>query len=128
MNGPSIDVLGSTIVTAWYTSPKNKSAVYVTFSNNPIKISNSSMGRVDVVLIDKDIATVSWIEPNGETASIMLADVYRDGTVNNRRTVAEVSPSRSSGFPRLAKVQGGILVAWTDVDRDKGISTKFFSN
>ena len=130
VNGPSIDAIDNSGVIAWYTSAENKPVVYVLFDDQdePIKISNSKMGRVDVVLKDKDTATVCWIEPSDESASLMLADVHLDGTVTNRRTVAEVSPSRSSGFPRLAKVQGGILLAWTDLDRDKGISTKFFSN
>ena len=62
-----------------------------------------------------------------KTASVMLADVHRDGSIHNRRTVASVSPSRSSGFPRIAKVTGGILVAWTNVDREKGITTQFYA-
>ena len=127
VNGPSLDVRDEVVVAAWYTAPENKPSVYVAFSDEPIKISNSILGRVDVVLMDKDTATVCWIEPNGDTASVMLADVEVDGKVYNRRTVASVSPSRSSGFPRIAKVQGGILVAWTDLDRTQGINTRFYS-
>ena len=128
VNGPSIDTDSQTTVIAWYTSPQNNSAVYVSFSDQdkPIKISSSKLGRVDVVVIGNDTALVCWIEPTGETASVMLADVHRDGTVNNHRTVAEVSSSRSSGFPRLAKVKDGVLVAWTDLNREQGINAKFF--
>jgi hypothetical protein len=128
VNGPSMDVMGETFVEAWYTAPENNSAVYVSFSETPIKISDSILGRVDVLVMGKNKATVCWIEPNGETASVMLIDVFKDGTIENKRTVAKVSPSRSSGFPRLAKVNGGILVAWTDLEREVGISTNFFPN
>jgi hypothetical protein len=128
VNGPSMDVLGDTFVAAWYTSPSNKSAVYVTFSEEPIKVSSSILGRVDVLAVGKDKVTVCWLEPNGDTASVTLADVHRDGTIENKQIVAQVSPLRSSGFPRLAKVNGGILVAWTDLDREVGISTNFFPN
>lgn len=129
VNGPSLDVLGDVVVAAWYTAPNPGigSTVYVAFSEEPIKISDSILGRVDVVLIDKDTATVCWIEPNEDLASVMLADVEVDGTIQNRRTVAQVSPTRSSGFPRLAVVDGGILVAWTDLDRSQGINTRFYS-
>ena len=128
VNGPSMDVLGDTFVAAWYTSPSNKPAVYVTFSEEPIKVSSSILGRVDVLAVGKNKATVCWLEPNGDTASVTLADVHRDGTIENKQIVAQVSPLRSSGFPRLAKVKGGILVAWTDLEREVGISTNFFPN
>jgi len=131
VNGPTIDAIGNDSVIAWYTSPGNISQVNVAFANNdgmqkPIQISTSMKGRVDVVMLSPTRAIACWIEPNGETASVMLADVHRDGTVNNRRTVAQVSPTRSSGFPRVAKTDGGILVAWTDLERSQGVNAKFF--
>ena len=128
VNGPSMDILEDTFVAAWYTAAAKNAGVFVAFSKERIKISDSILGRVDVLVVGKDKAVVCWIEPNKDTASIMLADVYADGTIDNKQVVAKVSPSRSSGFPRLAKVHGGILVAWTDLDREVGISTKFFSN
>ncbi len=127
VNGPSIDAIDSTIATAWYTAPGNKPKVYVSFSDDPILISNSILGRIDIVVINKDTAVATWLEPNGETASVMLAAIHRNGTVNKKRVVASVSPSRSSGFPRIAKVMGGILVAWTDSNREQGISAQFFA-
>ena len=133
VNGPSIDAIENDSVIAWYSSPNNKSIINVAFADNdgtqkPIQISTSNTGRVDVVMQSPTLATVCWIEPNGETSSVMLADVQKEGTIDNRRTIAEVSPTRSSGFPRLAKVNDGVLIAWTDLDREKGISTKFFAN
>jgi hypothetical protein len=124
VNGPSIDARDGTVVIAWYTAPDNKPAVYVSFPDNPIKVSESILGRVDVVVIDKNTAAATWLEPNGETASVMVAEVHKNGTIDNKQVVANVSPNRSSGFPRIAKVNGGILLAWTDLDRTKGISTK----
>jgi hypothetical protein len=134
VNGPSIDAIENSSVVAWYTAPTPGigPAVYVSFATNddrekPIQISTSILGRVDVVMLEPNIAVVAWLEPNGETASIMLAEVHRDGTITNRQTIASVSPSRSSGFPRIIKVKGGILAAWTDVDRELGISTTFLA-
>ena len=128
VNGPSIDANDSTLAIAWYTAPENKPAVYVAFSETPIKISDSILGRVDIVVVAKDTAVVTWLKPSGETASVMLATVHSDGTIENKKEIAKVSPSRSSGFPRIAKVDGGILLAWTDLDREKGISTQFIAN
>ena len=127
VNGPSMDAQDDTFVAAWYTAAVKNAGVFVTFSEEPIKISDSILGRVDVLVTGKDKAVVCWLEPNGDTASVMLANVHADGTIENKLVVAEVSPLRSSGFPSIAKVDGGILVAWTDLDREVGISTKFFA-
>jgi hypothetical protein len=128
VNGPSMDVEGDTFVAAWYTAPNDNPAVYVAFSEAPIKISESILGRVDIVVTGKDKAAVVWLESDKEKATVMLATVNADGTIKNKIEVAEVSHSRSSGFPRIAKLEDGILVAWTDYNREKGISTKFYAN
>ncbi len=128
VNGPSIDATEGMVVMAWYTAPEYKPAVFVSFPDNPIKVSNSILGRVDVVAIDADTAMATWLEPNGETASVILAIVHADGTIEIKKAIAQVSPSRSSGFPRIAKVDGGVLLAWTSLHRKNGISTKFFAN
>ena len=133
VNGPTIDAIENDSVIAWYTAPGNKSKVNVAFADSegikkPIQISTSIKGRVDILLRTPTLATACWIEPNGETASVMLVDVHIDGTVDNRRTIAEVSSSRSSGFPRLVKVNGGLLVAWTELDRKQGINATFLPN
>jgi hypothetical protein len=127
VNGPSIDAGDGTVVIAWYTAPTPGigPTVYVAFPDKPIKVSESILGRVDVGVLDKNTAAATWLEPNGETAAVMLAHVQVDGTIDNKQVVAQVSPNRSSGFPRIAKVDGGILLAWTDLDRAKGISSRF---
>ena len=128
VNGPSMDKLEDTFVAAWYTAPEQNSAIYVAFSEEPIKISESVLGRVDIVVTGKNKAAVVWLEPKGEKAFVMLATVSEDGTIQNKVEVAEVSHSRSSGFPRIARLSDGVLVAWTDPNREKGISTKFYAN
>ena len=128
VNGPSIDAIGNDSVVAWYTAPENKTSVQISFANNeerekPIQISTSVLGRVDIVLLDKEVALVCWFEPTGETSALMLAEVHRDETVTNVQSIAEVSSSRSSGFPRISKVDGGVLIVWTDIDRLNGINS-----
>ncbi len=125
VNGPSIDARDGTQVMAWYTGAGDSASVYVSFSGKTMKISDSIMGRVDVVVVDKESALATWLEPNGGTASVMLAVVRSDGTVAEADVIAQVSASRSSGFPRIATIDGGVLLAWTSQDRDKGIETKY---
>jgi len=128
VNGPSIDAIGTSSVVAWYSAPENASIVHIAFrdgdvTGTPIQLSTSIMGRVDVVMIDEATAVACWLEPNDETAAVMLVTVHRDGTVTDRKQVASVSLSRNSGFPRIAKVGEGLLVVWTSIDRDKGLGS-----
>jgi len=126
VNGPSIDAIGTTSVVAWFTAPENNPKAFAVFKNgdnvgDPILISNSTLGRVDVVMVDPKTAVVCWIELGENDASIQISVVHDDGRITQRKHVSDVASSRSSGFPRIVKVDEGILVVWTDLDREIGI-------
>ncbi len=127
VNGPSIDAVGTSSVVAWYTGSESASGVFAAFLDDqmgvPIQLSDGFMGRVDVVMLDEKTAVACWLEPSNDTTSVMVATVHRDGSITDRQTIAEVASSRKSGFPRIAKIKDGLLIAWTDKDRHKGIST-----
>ena len=118
VNGPRCDVIDNTLAVAWFTLAENNARVNVTFSNdggetfgNPIQLNDSSsVGRVDVVLLDEQSALVSWMEGS----SIKIAKVFSNGKKERVTTVAESSEARSSGFPQLTKSGNTVLVAWTD--------------
>ena len=128
VNGPSMDAMGSSCVIAWYTGAEKKSGVFATFLSDridpPIQLSVGFKGRVDVVMIDENTAVACWLETKDDSTSVTIATVHKDGTVTDRRIIAMVASSRKSGFPRIAKVKEGLLIAWTDKDKHKGISTK----
>lgn len=131
VNGPSIDAVGSTCVVAWYTGAEQSPGVFAAFLseqiNAPIQLSDGFRGRVDVVMLDEKTAVACWLEPDGETTTVVIATVHKNGSITDRRTIAEVASSRKSGFPRIAKIKNGLLVAWTDEDPHKGISTTVVS-
>jgi len=57
VNGPSIDANDTDVVVAWFTSPELASAANIAFINedgiqDPIQLSDKTIGRVDVVLQD----------------------------------------------------------------------------
>jgi len=128
VNGPSMDAMGSSCVVAWYTGAEKKSGVFAAFLSDqrvtPIRLSDGFRGRVDVVMLDEKTAVACWLEPKDQSTSVVIATVHKNGKVTNRQTIAEVASSRKSGFPRIAKVKEGLLIAWTDKDKHKGISTK----
>ena len=90
-------------------------------------MSDGYVGRVDVVMLDEKTAVACWLEPENETISVMIATVHKDGSITDRRTIAEVTSSRKSGFPRIAKIKDGLLIAWTDKDSHAGISSTVVS-
>jgi hypothetical protein len=124
VNGPRVSANGSTLVVAWFTITDHKSKVTVSFSDDggktfdkPIRVDEGkAIGRVDVVMLDRESAMVSWMEG----VKIKSAKVNRDGSKERSIVIGESSESRSSGFPQMTRHGNQILFAWTD-DKEKNI-------
>ncbi|MBJ2174519.1 hypothetical protein JBL43_09740 [Aureibaculum sp. A20] len=124
VNGPKAAAIDSTLVVAWFTAANSVPKVNLIFSSNngrnfdkPIQIDNGKpIGRVDVALLDKDNALVSWMETKKDEAEIKILKVHKDGTKSEPITIANISAARASGFPQLEVVKGIIYVAWTDLN------------
>jgi len=131
VNGPRASADGNNLAIAWFTSPDKKAQVNVIFSddggenfNKPIRIDEeTSIGRVDVEMLDEKSAMVSWMEG----AVIKAAKVYKDGTKDSSITIATTSESRSSGFPQMTKSGNDLIFAWSD-DKNKTIKISRLSN
>ncbi len=131
VNGPRVSANGNDLAIAWFSSPDKKAQVNVIFSadggasfNKPIRIDEeTSIGRVDVEMLDKKSAMVSWMEG----AVIKAARVFRDGTKESSITIATTSESRSSGFPQMTKSGTDLIFAWSD-DKTKTIKIARLSN
>lgn len=75
VNGPRSDADGNTLAIAWFSAPDGKSQVNVIFSEDagetfaaPVRIDEGSpIGRVDIVLINKEKAVVSWMEESDQS-------------------------------------------------------------
>ena len=122
VNGPATSAIGDTVVVVWFTGARDTSRVNVVFSidagasfSAPVRADGGlPTGRVDVELLSSDAALVSWIERvGGDTAQVRARIVRRDGTVEPHVIVSPSSGTRSSGFPRMARTEDGVLIAWT---------------
>lgn len=128
VNGPRADALDNNLVIAWFTAAENEPVVKIIFSadggetfETPIHINaGKTIGRVDVVMLDAEIAMVSWMED----ASIKVMQVHRDGSKGNPITIATTSEARSSGFPQLTKSGDHLIVAWTDDEAKRVMTVK----
>ncbi len=118
VNGPRADAIGNNLAIAWFSMKDKESEVKVIFSTDggatfqqPIRIDEGkATGRVDLVMLDKETAMVSWME--GSTIKAMK--VHNDGTKEQPVVVAESSDARSSGFPQMTKAGDQLIFAWTD--------------
>lgn len=123
VNGPKVAALGNKLVVAWFTGAQDTASVQVAFSKDggenfqkPTVIAKgTTIGRVDVVWVDKDTAVVSWMDIKGKIASFNLAKISRTGELSEKVTVVEMNGSRQSGFPQLEKVDDMLYFAWTQV-------------
>jgi len=126
VNGPRADAIGNNLAIAWFSSPEGNASVRVIFSadggatfGEPVKIDEGkAIGRVDVVMLDKDNAMVSWMEGS----EIKAMKVNRDGSKGSSITIASSSDARTSGFPQMTKSGSKLIFAWTD-DKEKIIKT-----
>lgn len=122
VNGPQLAAVGDTVAVAWFTAANDSPRVYVAFSTDgassfgePVRVDDGlPRGRVDVVLdAAARTALVIWLEATNSGAEIRARGVARDGGVAASWSVGQTEDARASGFPRMARAGGEVLVAWT---------------
>jgi len=131
VNGPALSANGSDVAAAWYTAADNDARVNVAFSNDggetfgePVRLDNGlPAGRVAIEQLDDGSVIVLWIEILEEDAGLMVRRVHPDGTSGNAEKIARVNDDRSSGFPRMARIQDTVLFAWVDSFNENHVRT-----
>ena len=134
VNGPKAAALENQLVVAWFTGAQEKPRVQLIFSSDggenfdaPIHIAGDEvLGRVDVLLVDKDMALVSWMEMFDKKAQLKVARVSRKGVMSKHHVIATLDASRKTGFPQMELVDNKVLFAWTEVSKsDTSVQTAF---
>ena len=120
-DGPALAAKGEQLVVAWFTRAQDIPQIKVAFSNNSgrdftpaIRVDASSpVGRVDVQLVGKSSAVISWIEkPSGAAARVCVRRVSSSGQMGEVQNVGLVAEGRSAGFPKIRVVESRLLVVW----------------
>lgn len=123
VNGPALDAFDRTVAASWFTLGQDDSArVYVSFSRDcgatfgePIRVDlGSSLGRVDICLLDHAQAGVVWLQPDGDKTRIMMRLVHPSGDMSVPVSVATTSANRESGFPHIVYDGEKFILVWTD--------------
>jgi hypothetical protein len=123
VNGPAVDADGRRVAVAWFTMRDGMGRAFVAFSTDagrtfgaPVRLDDeAALGRVDVALLHSG-AVASWIEFANDRAEWKVRVIGPDGGRGPARTIARVSASRSSGYPRLARHGRELVLAWTAVE------------
>jgi hypothetical protein len=96
--------------------------VKIAFSNDagttfgkPIQVEEANaVGRVDALLLPDGSALVCWMAGTVESGEIKVRRVLSDGTLAPASVIAKTDISRSSGFPRMARLGNEVHFAWTE--------------
>jgi hypothetical protein len=131
VNGPSVVADGRRVVVGWFTSADDTPHVKVAFSHdagttfgNPIQVDDGeTVGRVDAFLLPDGSALVCWLSGNIEGGAIKVRRVQADGTLGPAAVIAKTDISRSSGFPRMARLGNEVHFAWTEFGKPSHVRT-----
>jgi hypothetical protein len=68
---------------------------------------------------------VSWLAETASGAVIRAQPYDHSGARGAARDIATSNVARSSGFPQMVKVAGGLLFAWTENGPTPAVRTAF---
>ena len=122
VNGPALSASGRRVAVAWMTGKDDQGRAFAAFSDDagatfgsPIRLDDgSSLGRVDVELIDDGSAFATWVEFAGQRAQFRIRWIDSHGGRGTAQTIAGLGSERTSGYPRMARRGREVLLAWTE--------------
>ena len=122
VNGPALSARGRTVVVAWFTAAAGNGHAYVAFSQDagrtwaePIRLDDgSSLGQVDVELLDDNSAVATWVEFANERAQLRVRHVKPSRERSAPVVIAGTGEPRLSGYPRVARTGTDLVFVWTE--------------
>ncbi|MGI8734875.1 MAG: sialidase family protein [Pyrinomonadaceae bacterium] len=131
VNGPAVAADVRRVAVAWYTEGNDQPTVKAAFSNDAgatfgkaIEVDDGeTLGRVDVLLLPDGSALVCWLSGNAEGGAIKVRRVQPDGSLGPPAVIAKTDISRSSGFPRMARLGDEVHFAWTEFGKPSYVRT-----
>ena len=121
VNGPAVDAMGDDLSVIWFTAAQDEPKVFVAFSNDggvefdqPLRLDlGAAAGRVDVLELPEGSALALWMEYIGGGEAIVMCHVSRDTGCAAPQALSINRGGGSVGFPRMARGETGVFVAWT---------------
>jgi hypothetical protein len=121
-----LSALGRDVAAAWFTAKNDQGQAWAAFSSDagktwggPIRLDDgSSLGRVDVEMLEDGSAVATWIEFANQQSQVRTRRIDRTGAKSPAITVAG-DRSVSSGYPRVARHASELVFTWTENDAVK---------
>jgi len=131
VNGPSIAADVRRVAVAWFTEGGDQPCVKVAFSGDAgatfggsIQVDDGeAIGRVDTLLLPDGSALVCWMSGTAEGGAIKVRRIRPDGSLGPVSVIALTDISRSSGFPRMARLGDEVHFAWTEFGKPSRVRT-----
>jgi len=128
VNGPALAARGRTAVVAWFTAASGNGHAYAAFSQDagrtwgePIRLDDhTSLGRVDIELIDDGSAVATWVEFANERAQLSVRQITPSRERSNALVIAGAGDRRVRGYPRLARAGKDLVFAWSESGNGPG--------
>ena len=123
VNGPAIAARGEQVAVSWFTAKDDMPRVQLvisadngkTFSAPVLVAGETTIGRVDIAILESGDIAVSWMDTEGADAMIMLTLYSAEGLLLETTKIANSKASRRSGFPIIDSVGNDVYLTWTDI-------------
>jgi hypothetical protein len=127
VNGPALSARGRNLVAAWFTGKDDQGQAWAAFSPDagrtwgmPIRLDDqTSLGHVDVEMLDDGSAVATWVEFAGNRSQFRMRRVEPSGARSASLNIS--GESRVSGYPRVARSGDELVFAWTEGSEGEGM-------
>jgi hypothetical protein len=128
VNGPALSARGQRVAAAWFTVKDDQGQAYAAFSEDsgrtwgaPIRLDDeTSLGHVDVELLDDGSAVATWVEFADQRSQFRMRRVTPSLARSAPVTVSDGTAGRVSGYPRVARDGSDLILAWTESSGEEG--------
>ena len=122
VNGPALSARGRTVAVAWFTAVGDMGHAYAAFSQDagrtwgePIRLDDgSSLGQVDIELLDDGSAVATWIEFANERNQVRVRQVKPSRERSTSVVLAGDGEPRVSGYPHVARHGSDLVFVWSE--------------